>query len=97
MDYLLYSGLLPRLVTNSLDTPRQRYIVRYGISSGANKPLHGALHNAVFNTFRRVKSQALYVIVPVSIYYYIWTSSSEYNRWLYTKDGRETLERLNAE
>jgi ubiquinol-cytochrome c reductase subunit 8 len=31
------------------------------------------------------------------LYYYIWTKGKEYNEWLYTKDGRETLERINAE
>lgn len=71
--------------------------MRYAVSSQAQKPLAGAMHAAFFNTLRRVKAQAFYVIVPVGLYYWIWTESNKYNHWLYTKAGRETLERLNAD
>jgi ubiquinol-cytochrome c reductase subunit 8 len=55
------------------------------------------MHAAFFNTLRRVRAQAIYVIVPVGLYYYIWTEAQSYNKWLYTKAGRETLDKLNAE
>ncbi|KAA8915777.1 hypothetical protein TRICI_002077 [Trichomonascus ciferrii] len=77
--------------------PKQKYIYRYSVSHQAQKPLKGAMHAAFFNTFRRVKSQAFYVLVPVSLYYFLWTKAQDYNHWLYTKDGRETLERLNGD
>uniref|UniRef100_A0A060TGR0 Cytochrome b-c1 complex subunit 8 n=1 Tax=Blastobotrys adeninivorans TaxID=409370 RepID=A0A060TGR0_BLAAD len=81
----------------SLGGPKQKYTVRYGVAHTAQKPLYGTLHAAFFNTFRRVRAQAFYVLFPVATYYYVWTKAQEYNKWLYTKEGRETLERLNAD
>lgn len=85
--------LLTRLF---LGSPTQKGIARYSVSGHAQKPLAGAFHNAIFNTFRRVKGQAFYVIFPVTIYYYIWKQAESYNHWLYTKAGREELERVSA-
>lgn len=78
----------------TLGSPAQKGIARYAVSGYAQKPFVGALHNAIFNTFRRVKNQIFFVAFPVTIYYYIWTSTQEKNHWLYTKAGRETLEKL---
>lgn len=80
----------------SLGSPTQKGIARYAVSGHAQKPLAGAFHAAIFNTFRRVKSQAFFVIFPVTIYYTIWKEAESYNHWLYTKAGREELERLSA-
>ncbi|CAN6672032.1 cytochrome b-c1 complex subunit 8, mitochondrial [Trichomonascus vanleenenianus] len=81
----------------NLGGPTQKYVYRYAVSSQAQKPFKGALHAAFFNTFRRVRAQAIFVLLPVACYYYVWTEANKYNKWLYTKEGRETLERLNEE
>ncbi|VVT56626.1 uncharacterized protein SAPINGB_P005184 [Magnusiomyces paraingens] len=78
----------------SIGSPPQKGIARYAVSAGSQKLFHHAFHNAIFNTFRRVKNQIFFVVFPVSIYYYIWTSANNYNQWLYTKAGHETLEKL---
>ncbi|KAL3230591.1 Cytochrome b-c1 complex subunit 8, mitochondrial [Nakaseomyces bracarensis] len=78
-----------------LGSPKQKGITSYSVSPYAQKPLAHSMQNAVFNTFRRVKSQALYVLIPAGIYYYWWVNSRDYNEYLYTKAGREELERVN--
>ncbi|KAK9455441.1 hypothetical protein V1511DRAFT_500471 [Dipodascopsis uninucleata] len=74
--------------------PKQRGIITYSVSSYAQKPLAGVLYNAVFNTFRRVSSQAFYVIAPASLYLYIIMKAKERNEFLYSKAGRHELEKL---
>ncbi|KAF5094770.1 hypothetical protein D0Z00_003403 [Geotrichum galactomycetum] len=80
----------------SLGSPTQKGIARYAVSGNAQKPFAGAFHAAIFNTFRRFKAQIFFVVFPVSVYYYIWKRAEAYNHWLYTKAGREELERLSA-
>lgn len=80
----------------NLGGPKQKGITTYTVSPYAQRPLAHVAHNAVFNTFRRVKSQALYVIIPGSIVWYIWSQARDYNEYLYTKAGREELERVNV-
>ncbi len=77
-------------------SPKQKYIKRYTVSPYAQKPLEGALNNAIFNTYRRVKAQALFVIIPVVSMYYIIERANNYNEYLYTKAGREELARVNV-
>lgn len=79
-----------------MGSPAQKGITMYSVSPYAQKPLTGIFHNAVFNTFRRVKAQALYVIIPASIYWAWWANCRDYNEFLYTKAGREELERVNV-
>ncbi|AAS52564.1 AEL121Wp [Eremothecium gossypii ATCC 10895] len=79
----------------SMGSPKQKYITSYAVSPYAQKPLAGIFHNAVFNTFRRVRAQALYVIIPFGLYYAWWANCRDYNEFLYTKAGREELERVN--
>lgn len=47
----------------------QKGIVHYGLSSNRIRPLAGAWNAAIFNTFRRTRSQILYWAVPVVIAY----------------------------
>ena len=74
--------------------PKQKGITSYAVSPYAQKPLQGIFHNAVFNSFRRFKSQFLYVLIPAGIYWYWWKNGNEYNEFLYSKAGREELEEL---
>ncbi|KAL2710773.1 Cytochrome b-c1 complex subunit 8 [Kluyveromyces marxianus] len=80
----------------SIGSPAQKGITMYSVSPYAQKPLNNIFNNAVFNTFRRVKSQALYVILPFTIYWAWWVNCRDYNAYLYTKAGREELERVNV-
>lgn len=74
----------------------QKNVAMYTVSPYATKPLKGALYNSIFNTFRRTKNQALYVIIPGVIVWNVWTTARDYNEYLYTKAGREDLEIANA-
>ncbi|KAF5098779.1 hypothetical protein D0Z03_001154 [Geotrichum reessii] len=80
----------------SFGSPPQKGIARYVVSGNAQKPFAGAFHAAIFNTFRRFKAQVFFVVFPVSVYYFIWKEAEAYNHWLYTKAGREELERVSA-
>lgn len=75
--------------------PKQKYSVRYGLSPNVQSLYELNLRNAVFNTFRRVRKQLFFVVVPVGAYWYLWDWAKGYNAWLYTKDGRKTLESLS--
>lgn len=79
-----------------MGSPAQKGITSYAVSPYAQKPLAGAAHNAVFNLFRRFKSQVLYLAIPAGIYWAWWVNSRDYNEYLYTKAGREELERVNV-
>jgi len=74
---------------------KQRGIITYSVSSYAQKPLAGVFYNAIFNTFRRVSSQAFYFAVPMALYGYIIMKAKDRNEYLYSKAGREDLEKLN--
>lgn len=76
--------------------PKQKYVTTYTVSPFATRPLKGALYNSVFNTFRRTKNQALYIVIPAAIVWNVWTSARDYNEYLYTKAGREELERVSV-
>ncbi|KAK6457168.1 cytochrome b-c1 complex subunit 8 [Scheffersomyces xylosifermentans] len=79
-----------------IGSPKQKYITTYSVSPYATKPLKGAAYNAVFNTFRRTKNQFLYVAIPAAIVWSVWANARDYNEYLYTKEGREELERVNV-
>ncbi|KAK9380731.1 cytochrome b-c1 complex subunit 8 [Kockiozyma suomiensis] len=74
--------------------PKQRGIVTYSVSSYAQKPFAGALYNFFFNTFRRVSSQAIFVILPASGLIYVIDKARARNEYLYSKAGREELEAM---
>jgi ubiquinol-cytochrome c reductase subunit 8 len=80
----------------SLGSQPQKGITTYAVSPYAQRPLKGAAHNAVFNVFRRVKNQALFIAVPGFIIWEWWVWARDYNEYLYTKAGREELEIVNA-
>lgn len=79
-----------------MGSPAQKNVAIYSVSPYATRPLKGNLHNAVFNVFRRTKNQALYIILPAVIVWNIWVQARDYNEYLYTKAGREELERVNV-
>lgn len=47
----------------------QRGVISYAISANRQRPLAGTLNAAIFNSWRRFKGQALYVIPPFAIAY----------------------------
>lgn len=80
----------------NMGSPAQKNVAIYSVSPYATRPLKDNLHNAVFNVFRRTKNQALYIILPAVIVWNIWTQARDYNEYLYTKAGRDELERVNV-
>lgn len=81
---------------NIKGSPKQKYIAQYTVSPYAQSPLKGSLNRAVFSTFSRFKSQVFYWAVPLCIVYGFWAKARDYNAYLYTKAGREELERVNV-
>ncbi|KAK9385345.1 cytochrome b-c1 complex subunit 8 [Lipomyces mesembrius] len=69
-------------------------IITYSVSPYAQKPFAGAFNNAIFNTFRRVSSQAFYVVLPAGLLVYVINAAKQKNAYLYSKAGREELEAL---
>ncbi|ODV94573.1 hypothetical protein PACTADRAFT_50451 [Pachysolen tannophilus NRRL Y-2460] len=80
----------------SMGSPPQKGITTYAVSPFAQDPLRGSLEKAVFNTWRRTRSQVLYIVIPGIIVWNIWAKARDYNEYLYTKAGREELERVNV-
>lgn len=79
-----------------IGSPKQKYVNQYTVSPYATRPLKDNLHRSIFNVFRRVKNQALFIIIPFSIVWSVWAKARDYNEFLYTKAGREELERVNV-
>ena len=50
---------------------KQKGIITYGISSNRQNPFAGAIHDAIFNTWRRFSGQVLFVAPPFVAAYYI--------------------------
>lgn len=63
-----------------LGAPKQRGIVTYTLSPYEQRAFAGALHQAIFNTFRRVTGQAFYIAVPLGAAYGIYTWGKENHR-----------------
>ncbi|WPK23731.1 hypothetical protein PUMCH_000976 [Australozyma saopauloensis] len=80
----------------NIGSPKQKNVATYTVSPYATKPLKNNLYNAVFNTFRRTKNQALFIIIPAVVVWNVWVVARDYNEFLYTKAGREELERVNV-
>ncbi|KEF62335.1 UcrQ family protein, partial [Exophiala aquamarina CBS 119918] len=57
--------------------PVQRGIITYRLSSNRLSPLAHAGHNAIFNTFRRSRSQFLYVVPPFLLAYGLMSWAEE--------------------
>ena len=55
----------------------QKGIVTYGVAPNRQKPLAGAMHDAIFNTWRRFSSQVLYFAPPMIAGYYLMSWAIE--------------------
>lgn len=76
-------------------SPKQKYTVRYAVAPNVQNPFKGMVQQAVFNTFRRVRSQFLFVLIPVGTYAWLWNWAGNYNEWLYTKAGAQRLKEVS--
>ncbi|PGH11544.1 hypothetical protein AJ79_04802 [Helicocarpus griseus UAMH5409] len=72
----------------SFGCPSPQKIASYALSPNRQRPFAGALNNAVFNTFRRSRNQALYVLPPFIAAYAIMSWAIEKNEYLNSKPGR---------
>jgi len=72
----------------SLGSPTQKGIVYYGLSPNRQRPLAGAYHAAIFNTFRRTRNQILYWLPPMLLGYATMKWATERNEYLNSKAGR---------
>ncbi|KAJ5247588.1 Cytochrome b-c1 complex subunit 8 [Penicillium chermesinum] len=79
-----------------LGCPTPQRIATYSLSSNRQRPLAGAGHAAIFNTFRRFRHQVLYVAPPFIIAYAAMNWAIERNEYLNSKPGR-MLEPQEAE
>lgn len=80
----------------NIGSPAQKRVTTYTVSPYAQSAMRGALERSVFNTWRRTKSQALYIIIPGVIVWNVWANARDYNEYLYTKAGSEELARVNV-
>ncbi|KAF1989877.1 hypothetical protein K402DRAFT_325430 [Aulographum hederae CBS 113979] len=69
-------------------SPPQKGITTYSLSPNRQRPLAGAWHNAIFNTYRRVKGQIFYIVPPFAVAYFAMSWAEERNRYLNSKAGR---------
>ncbi|CAO3607000.1 UcrQ family protein [Cunninghamella echinulata] len=67
--------------------PTQRGIVTYMLSPFEQRPFAGVVHNAIFNTSRRVMSQVPYVGTAFALGYFIYTSAKSRHAYLSSKAG----------
>ncbi|VUC34694.1 unnamed protein product [Clonostachys rosea] len=72
----------------SIGGQKQRGIVHYGLSANRQNPIAGAAHDAIFNTFRRTKSQIFYWLPTALAGYYLMSWATDYNHFLNSKEGR---------
>lgn len=68
--------------------PKWKGIASYGLSLNQQRPLAGAFHNAIFNTWRRFYSQVWYWAPPMALAYYAITWANSRNEYLNSKAGR---------
>ena len=78
------------------DIPRQHKIITYSLSANSQRPLAGAAHNAIFNTFRRTKDQFLYVVPPFVAAFLLMQWAENRNRFLNSKEGMKMQMKENA-
>lgn len=64
-------------VNPGLGGQKQRGIITYGLSPNRQNPFAGAANDAIFNTFRRFRSQVLYIAPPFIAAYYIMEWATE--------------------
>ncbi|ORX51339.1 UcrQ family protein [Hesseltinella vesiculosa] len=71
----------------NLKGPTQRGVVTYVLSPFEQRMFAGVLHNAVFNTSRRVLSQVPYMGTAFALGYFIYTSAKSKHAFLSSKAG----------
>ena len=64
-------GLFSEVLTTSPGGQKQKGIITYGLSANRQNPFAGALHDAIFNTWRRFSAQVWYVVPPFVAAYYM--------------------------
>ncbi|KAH8145885.1 uncharacterized protein LAJ45_10027 [Morchella importuna] len=72
----------------SFGSPPQKGVTTYTLSANRQRPLKGAAHAAVFNSWRRFRSQALYVAPPFVVAYLLMDWAEKRNHFLNSKEGR---------
>ncbi|KAF9374524.1 ubiquinol--cytochrome-c reductase subunit 8 [Podila verticillata] len=70
-----------------LGAPKQRGIAIYALSPYEQRAFAGALHQAVFNTFRRVTGQAFYIAIPFGAAYGLYSWGKQNHQWRLSKEG----------
>ncbi|KAM3515058.1 hypothetical protein MY11210_001296 [Beauveria gryllotalpidicola] len=63
-------------------------IITFGIAANRQNLFAGAAHDAIFNTFRRTKSQIFYWLPSLMAGYYLMHWATERNEYLNSKAGR---------
>ncbi|KAF7721978.1 ubiquinol--cytochrome-c reductase subunit 8 [Apophysomyces ossiformis] len=76
----------------NLGSPTQRGVVTYSLSAFEQRYFAGVLHNAIFNTSRRVLSQVPYVGTAFALGYFIYTSAKSRHAYLTSKAGHAEAE-----
>jgi len=71
----------------NLGGPKQRGIVSYSLSPLQQRVFAGALHQAIFNTSRRITSQIPYVGTALLAGYSIYTWAKARHEFLLSKAG----------
>ncbi|MCJ1334884.1 hypothetical protein MMC09_000149 [Bachmanniomyces sp. S44760] len=72
----------------NLGSQTQKGITTYAISANRQRPLAGTTNAAVFNSWRRFRAQALYVIPPFAVGYLFLRWAAEKNEYYNSKEGR---------
>ncbi|KAL9132156.1 MAG: hypothetical protein Q9217_000090 [Psora testacea] len=72
----------------NLGSQTQKGITTYAISANRQRPLAGTLNAAFFNTWRRFRGQALYVLPPFVFAYMAMNWAIEKNEFYNSKPGR---------
>ncbi|CAD6503135.1 BgTH12-02804 [Blumeria graminis f. sp. triticale] len=68
---------------------KQKGVASYALSANRQRPFAGALHAAIFNTWRRFSGQVLYVAPPLIAAYCTMQWAIERNEYLNSKEGRK--------
>ncbi|RKF80206.1 Cytochrome b-c1 complex subunit 8 [Golovinomyces cichoracearum] len=71
-----------------LGLQKQKGVASYALSANQQRPLAGAFHAAIFNTWRRFSAQVLYIAPPFIIAYTTLQWAIERNEYLNSKQGR---------
>ncbi|KAH7045843.1 putative ubiquinol-cytochrome C reductase complex subunit UcrQ, partial [Macrophomina phaseolina] len=66
----------------------ERGIAYYRLSHNRQRPMAGAFHSAIVNTWRRSKAQILFWAPPLLAAYLLMRWANEKNTWLNSKEGR---------